>query len=417
MRYDGYFILSDFSKIPNLASEARTTSWNLVANLLFHSPERENRFYVAHQKCFLVGYYILSVAYRWFIMIAIFWLAYGTLKSVGLSAFAISVSVIYGTMIIGMFSVAFATFIYRKSKNEPTRWIGVLLFCGLVFGAGYFISQIKIDHSIGAEAVIEFGDYDYCSSPTEGKLVYAIEPGAVVKKGDLIARLANETFEKKNRLLVHERKMNQIRIRHLEMQENTTTESQFELPELRARLTDLETQIANARDRLASLDVLSPVAGRVIELDDQLPNQNRSELPKHSGSVLQPKNLGCHVDTGELICLVCKTNGYAVYLMVDERKLDLVLPGNRIELFFPSLKTQRFGGKVIGFSKGEIKTNPEEQANATVESHSIRAVVELDDPIQFAFHQAVGKARITTQKETLGDIAKRFLIESFRFEL
>ena len=103
--------------------------------------------------------------------------------------------------------------------------------------------------------------------------------------------------------------------------------------------------------------------------------------------------------------------------MVDERKLDLVLPGNRIELFFPSLKTQRFGGKVIGFSKGEIKTNPEEQANATVESHSIRAVVELDDPIQFAFHQAVGKARITTQKETLGDIAKRFLIESFRFEL
>lgn len=419
MRYDGYFILSDLSDIPNLANEARITSWSLIASLLFRSPARENRFYTLGQKCFLFGYYILSAAYRWLIMIAIFWLAYGKLKSVGLSTFAISMSVIYGTMMIAMFVVGFATFMYRKSKKEPVRWLGVLLFLGLVFAAGYFVAQVKIDHRIGVEAVIEFEDYDYCSSTTEGRLVYAIEPGVVVKKGDLIARLENERFEKEYRELTHEKKMNQIRIEHLETKESTATESQFQLPELRARLTDLETQIASAKKRLGRLDVLSPVAGRVVELEDRLPDQSRSELPKHSGSVLQPKNLGCYVETGELLCLVCKTDGYAVYLLVDERKLDLVDVGNRIELFFPTLEPQRFSGKVVGFAKGGVKTNPKEQAGVTVESPSIsvRAVVELDEPIPFGFHNAVGKARITIQKETVGDIVKRFLIESFRFDL
>ena len=243
MRYDGYFILSDLSGIPNLATEARSVSWDLFSNLLFRGREKENRFYTGRQQFFMASYYVLSVAYRWFIMLAIFWLAYGKLKSVGLAAFAIGVSVSYGSMMIAMFAIGFTAFLLKKSRKDPVRWLGVLLFLALLVGISYFVSQVEIDNKINAQAVIEFEDYEYCCSPAQGTLVYAEEPGAVVVKGDLVARLENETVEKRIRELELELKLTEIRIKNLEVVEGSGTKSQFELPELRAKLIDLELSL------------------------------------------------------------------------------------------------------------------------------------------------------------------------------
>ena len=139
-------------------------------------------------------------------------------------------------------------------------------------------------------------------------------------------------------------------------------------------------------------------------------------MPRRVGSILRPENLGCFVETGDIVCLVCNPETYVVYLMVDERKLDLIREGSRIELFFPSLNPQRAKGTIVGLSKDTVKASFAPEA-AVMRSSSIRAIVELDNPLKFAFHQTPGKAKIAIQKETVGKIVKRFFLESFRFEL
>ena len=415
MRYDGYFILSDLSGIPNLAAESRITSWNLFSKLLFHSRSKENRFYTVRQQMFMFGYYILSVAYRWFIMFAIFWLGYTKLKSAGLSTFALVISSAYGTMMIGTFVVGFSSYLIKKRRGGLIRWLGVFVFLALLFGISFFISKVEIDRSISAKAIVEFEEYEHCTSPVNGRSVYAIEAGTVVEKGDVIIRLENGLLETRIRNLRHEKTLTEIRIQNLEAAEGLDEESQFELPELRARLIDLKTQIANTEKSFERLNICAPFSGTVVTLDENQREPPEGELPKHTGSILQPENLGCYVETGEVVCSVCQPDKYVVYLMVDERKLDLVQEGNTISLFFPSLKPLQFSGKIVGFSKDTLKTDTEDSVSPA--SNSIRAIVELDTPIKFAFHHTVGKARISIEKETVSKIVKRFFVESFRFEL
>ena len=414
MRYDGYFILSDLTGIPNLATESKATSWNLFSNLLFQSRAKENRFYTVRQQMFMFGYYILSVAYRWVIMCAIFWLAYTKLKSAGLATFALVISSGYAAMMIGMFVVGFGTYLMRKRRSESIRWLGFLLFLAILAGACYFISKVEIERNISAQAIVEFEDYEYCSSPTDGRLVYAVELGSVVEQGDVIVRLENDELEKRIRDLTHEKTLTEIRIQNVEAAEGVDQESQFELPELRARLLDLKTQIANTKQSFERLSVCAPMSGTVVELSENQTKEVEGDLPKHAGSILQPENLGCYIETGEVVCSVCQPDKYVVYLMIDERKLDLIRKGNPIKLFFPSLKQLQFSGKIVGFSRDTLKTDA---AETLVSSNSMRAIVELDQPLRFAFHHTIGKARISIEKETVSRIVKRFFVESFRFEL
>lgn len=417
MRYDGYFVLSDLSAIPNLATEARMTAWNLIANFLFHGTEKENRFYTVRQQLFMVSYYVLSVAYRVFIMAAIFWLAYGRLKSVGLSNFAIGVLSVYGILMVAMFVVGFASFLIKKGKKEPLRWLGVFLFLVALVCIGYFVGKVEVEQSINARAVVEFEDYEFCSSSSQGTLSFAVKPGTVVKKGDLIIGLENDVFEKRIRELKHELKLIKVQIKNLETLEGSDSKSQFELPELKAQLTDLETQIAGNKANAERLNVRSLRSGTVVELHEAAPKENGLEsLPGRVGSILKPENRGCLVETGEVICLVCDPEKYIVYLMVDEQKLDLVQEGDEVELFFPSLKPQQFTGKFVGFSRDSLNSRFGENAEP-LESNSVRAIVELKDPIKYAFHRSLGKANIAIQKDTIGGIVQRFLVESFRFKL
>ena len=417
MRYDGYFILSDVVGIHNLSSQARNTTWNLICSLLFRTRAKENDFNGPGTRAFLVTYYVLSVAYRWFIMLAIFWMVYTFLKSYGLENAGLGLAAAYATMTLLAFGFAFAGFVRRKNRQEKKRWWGILAALGILIAAGWFVFRIEIPQRVDAAAVVEFEDYSFCNVPVSGILTWAMEPNQQVKQGEVIARLENDDLNKSLRLLEHRQKLLKIQIDHLESRGSVDQDSQFELPELKAQLADVINQQTQTKNRIKRLEILAPATGQILALPVQQSSDANWELPGLDGTVLDPKNRGCFVEEGTPLCMIANPQQKKLVLLIDERRLDLVQEGDRVEILLPT-SGQTLSATIAGFSIDSLKHPDSTQIpGAQIGRRQVKAMLELDEPLQHSFHDVRGKANILVGRETVGQMVRRFFIETFRFDL
>ena len=425
MRYDGYFILSDLVDIPNLSDKARKVSWELLANVLFHIRTKENDPFQPSTRAFLVVYYLMSVAYRWFILIAIFWLAYSSLKSWGLTTFAIGVATVYGAMIGLAFCFAFSGFLMQKNKREKKRWPGILFVLGIIVGCGYLGTQYRVQRDVHADAMIELAEYQYVSVQVGGTLTWTAPAKSKVNAGDTIATLQSDELGQQLKKLEHEKRLIGLRIDNIETLISVDEKAEYELPELRARQVDLDRQIAKLNVQKNRLKIIASTDGEMIDWNAEDPRATQSPMQGWEGSLLDPKNQGCFVESGTTLCLIGKSGRFRVQLLIDERKMDLVNLGDQVRILLPTQPGKVLVGEIEQFSRDEVITRGAQgDASRDLEAASkwqgknqVRAIVKLREPLPFSFHGVRGKADILIANETVGQIVKRFLVETFRFEL
>ncbi|MBI3863966.1 MAG: hypothetical protein HY290_18945 [Planctomycetia bacterium] len=80
MRYDGYYMLSDFLEIPNLAEKARVLLQNAFASTCLGIETKEDAFMPQRGRGWLVTYAVASAAYRWLVLFGITLFLYTVLK-------------------------------------------------------------------------------------------------------------------------------------------------------------------------------------------------------------------------------------------------------------------------------------------------------------------------------------------------
>lgn len=362
MRYDGYFMLSDYLEIPNLSQKARLAliskfrSWSLGLTPINHRQlPTQNRFWFA-------AYIIASFAYKWFIMIAVFWFVRSMLEPYGLAVFG---KVLIAMSLTGM--VVIPLFKAIQYMCYPGRYREVKKFrlartIGLVSAVVLAISFLPLPHYVSGYARIRPQDAQIVSVTVPGTIdEIRVRPGDSVRNGDVIAVLMNLDLELEMLQLEGDLATANSDLVGFELNRNQLIDSERYIAELRVKIRNLRSVIDLNQQELERLTLRADRDGIVILAENVPQKANDSmELQHWSGTPLDPENLGALLEPNTIVCMVAQQGRYEASVVVDQADVQLVAADQAVSIMLEQSAGKRFTGKVVEISQDEITLIPRE---------------------------------------------------------
>ncbi len=163
MRFDGYYVLADYLKIPNLQPRAFALARWQIRHWLFHWPDPPPERFSPQMHRFLVAYSFVTWIYRLVLYFGIALLVYHFfIKLVGIILF--SIELFY--FILGPIIREIQTWIYHKEKFSFNLRTKVTLFLGIFLSLVFFL---PLNESIKLPATLSY-KHEFLIAPEDGIL-------------------------------------------------------------------------------------------------------------------------------------------------------------------------------------------------------------------------------------------------------
>ena len=254
LRYDGYYILSDLTRTPNLAQRAREVWVYLVERLAFGMKGiRPPTLRSVGEFWLLCVYGLLAVPYRVFVSFGIVYVVWRNPAYLTLGAVLAVVAVVaffVWPILKG------AGYVLGSSRLVGRRLRAVTVSLLLVVLAGVIVGVIPMPASVTAPAIVR-GEVEAPVRAGESGFVAegVAMPGSVVNEGDAILRLTNDA-------LVADVAAAEARVRGAEASlMDAITRSPSARTVAQAELAQAQAQVERARARAADLVVRAPSTG------------------------------------------------------------------------------------------------------------------------------------------------------------
>ena len=430
LRYDGYFILADILEVPNLAQQASAIVRRALAKWCLGVDLYAARSLPPKGRKLLAAYAIASVAYRWFVLVAILWVMNEALKPYGLQVLVHAIGLMMFVGFIGAPLWRLAAFLF-----DPTRSVrvnkGRLAMCVVLCGAALYAGwTLPLPYRIGAPIVIEPADARRVYVPVGGTLLTSVSAGEHVQAGQVLATLENLDLTLEIAKLTGQRNHQRLRLANLESRRVRDPAVGAQLPPAREALADLEERLKQRQLDQARLTLTAPVAGIVLPPPHRESPAAVGQLASWSGSPLDAENQGGYLETGSLFCLVGDPQRLQANLVIDQAGVEFVRAGQRVRLLLDQLPGEVLWGTIAEIAEIDLKIAPRElaaeEALATRKdasgamrpiSASYQARVELDPNQPQMLRGTAGQAKIHVDPQTLGARLERYLSRTFRLEL
>ena len=258
LRYDGYYILSDYLEIPNLQQKSREYSLGLVKRYLFRVKTQQPLPATFMQKFWLVFYWSASGIYRMFIGFAIIMMVWFQLpdeiKVVG--AF-LAAGAVVTFFIVPMFKLfKYLTTDAELHRKRTRAWAYTLVAASvLLFGIGI----IPVPSAVRAQGVAEPLTRGPVVVRTPGQIVEVrVTEGQVVEEGDVIAVLENDDVA--SMLASAQNQLEQAVLQHRAAMAQSVETTGMTLEQLDAA----REQLARVQEQVDDLTIRAPVSGYVV---------------------------------------------------------------------------------------------------------------------------------------------------------
>ncbi len=435
LRYDGYFVFSDWCELPNLAQRGsqyvRDQLWSLCTGV------RRNTVPPAHsERLLLVVYTIAAAVYRIAIVAFILWVCYRALMPYGLQAVAVSLAFITFGGLIAM-PVAEALGVMRDpSLRRQLRWWRVALTSVCLAVAGTLLLTTPFRLSVSAPVVLEPNDAQSVYVTAPGRLVEAKELGRRVIRGEVIARLKNFELEREAARLaadvgVQKRHVESLKRRRSRDSSGDVLGASGQLPAAMQALADLEERLQARRAEQSHLILRAPRTGMLMPSRQRVEDRTVAGQPAGwSGTPLDASNLGCLLEPGTELCLVGDPRQQQAQVIVAESQIALVRKGQHVRLYIDERSGGVLSGTVVEVAARDtdeaypelvakrlvpIKAEPGQPPHLKQTSYQVRIAL---DPYEAAIPlRASGRAVIRVAPRTLARRAYDFLCRTFRLEL
>ena len=224
-------------------------------------------------------------------------------------------------------------------KRRDDRWLATKVLdslwhqCGRLFGRGHlvfktvvallvgvvaFLSIAEGQHRVAANAALEGTVERVAVAPEDGYVATAaVRPGDVVKKGQELATLDSKDLELELTKVTSQRE--QVA---KEYREALAKFERAQVSILRARMEQLDAQIALLNEQLARTQIIAPFDGVIV-----------------SGDLT--RTLGSPVERGQVLYKIAPLNDYRVVLEVDERDFSDVAVGQKGYLALAAAPNER----------------------------------------------------------------------------
>jgi putative peptide zinc metalloprotease protein len=261
MRFDGYYLLSDYLDIANLQDRSFGLARWWLREKLFGFGDRPPEHFPARTRRILMFYAYGTWIYRFFLFLTIALLVY---------------HLFFKLLGIFLMGVELVWFIARPIWNELSEWAGrrdrvrinrnsiatMIGFAGLVA-----LVLIPWRGSVPASAIVRAEQQTRLFVPKAARLSEVlIQPGRDVAAGDMLFRFGSPDLE--HSLEQAERKAQTLRwqVQFQGMNRDLLERNQVSWRELEGALAEA----AGYRAELDRLAVAAPISGRVVELADPL---------------------------------------------------------------------------------------------------------------------------------------------------
>ena len=361
LRYDGYYMLSDYLEIPNLSQKANMSlTSQLRVNCLGMKPI-QSRLLPTKSRITFATYAVASFFYRWFVMLAIFWIMIEMFEPWGLQIIGqllIAMS-LFGMIVMPGYKVA-KFFLYpgRFREVKAKRFFATVVVLALAATALFYI---PVPYHVTAPFVVR---------PIDAQMVYATQPGILtdvnfrpgdhVQAGQLIARVKNIDSAIRTQQLQGQR---QQLISDIDFYKTLKDQSPRLLAESRSRLTDVELQIELQSQSAKQLDATATRSGIIVPSPNTLAkptsqfqsNGSTNQLRRWSGSPLDAENENLPIDPGTLICMVGDPDSMKAIVAIQQSDVALIEADQAVRMIVEELPGVEFTGAVQRVSQDQMQ--------------------------------------------------------------
>ncbi|GAB5440633.1 MAG: hemolysin D [Fuerstiella sp.] len=415
MRFDGYYMMSDFLEIPNLRAKSDKMLREAFSWYCLGIESRPDPFMPETGRGWFITYAIAAWCYRWVILVSISMFLYTVLKPYDLQSIGITLC------IFSMAGIVFAMFknVYQiiatprmEPMSKPKIAISLTLFAGVCWlvlsipirwyhHAPFYMEPVDVvyvtsgpfggrilqpndwqnvyadlqksrDNVLGqinwADAEREFGqtEFDPLSSlPTPEQYQQNIRPDDVVQPGQVLVIMEDaQAVQLRDQFA---RLMEQWKLQGLTVlqhrQASGVVQATVQIHEARTEMIKLRNQITDTIVQLSARIVRAPVGGKVVAPDrvpePQRDEVNRTRLTRWHGTPLDPENAGCFVDAGTELLKIAPSDALQAVVYIDQSDREDLQDDMQVELKLDHLPDISYVAPVTLVSRLGEKVAPE----------------------------------------------------------
>ncbi len=419
LRYDGYFVLSDLAKVPNLSDLGGRRVRQILEWCFTGASLPEQRFRRLHwsQQWLVTVWGFCSVIWRVLMAVTLLrWLPglfelWG-LRSAGLLlTFALIVPLAAPVLntVLGIMAISLHT--NGKMPYRPIAVTALLIVLVL----------IPLPCSVVIPATLEpDGHPHYLTIP--GRLAASADYGTDASVDLPLATFRSDELERQRLQLAGEVQELTAILRALEIQNDART--LLALPATRESLQHASSRLKDIETELQRLTIVATTAGQLIPPRPVPVVNDEESLPGWRGVPLSGKNFGVWMEAGTSLGVISSGKAARLRLAVSDRDLPQIREGQKLEFLFLGAEGPRLDGKLLSVSALPIREPVQELiAEGLVPPISTtgnnisryQAVGELTLPaggLARGFYQA-GLVRIRIQPQSILTRSIRLLRDAF----
>ena len=430
MRYDGYYMLSDFLEIPNLRPKADRMLREKFSWYCLGIETNPDPFMPKTGRAWFALFAIAASVYRWVIMFGITLFLYTVLKPYGLQSIGITLAVV--SLLGIVFSLGRNVYqIISAPRSKPMsrpKLAATLTVASSLLAVGFLV---PVPLHIEAPFLLEPHNVQRVYAITPGQLTkISVDPGQQVHNGEVLMQLFNPEKEDESRTLLVSRQVQQNETDLYHVLEDPARESLAN-----EQLESIDEQISELDSQLRRLTIVAPCDGTVVappRIPEPKRDPDRHALSKWHGSPLDRSNIGSHIEKRTHLFSVAPNDQFVAVILIDQADRNDLSLGQEVQLQFEHLPGQIHTGAITEISRrhldfapkaltnklgGRLSTVTDAQGRERLLSSVYQATVIIaKDPVLFRTGMR-GQARFVVDQRTLAQWGWRYVRQTFTFRL
>lgn len=360
LRYDGYYILSDWIEIPNLraksteACEAFLLKWCLGRETT-STHDRP----LATQAGF-AAYAVVASVYRWVLLFGVLWFLEKALEPYRLEIIGRMLSVLLVGGLVVQPWIKLGRWLRKREERQPVNYLRMTATIAVLVAIVSALAWYPLPQHVYTTCMVEMTGARRVYVYTPGVLVQVcVQPGDVVEAGQELATLADPAVLQSLAELEAQRDAQKRVVENLHHERFQDPLLAERIPTAEQALADLEASVAERRLDAERLVIRAPQAGTIIAPPGSHAKPPRGDLPSWSATPLDPRNLGCHLDAGTLVCQIGDPLELECIVAIEQSEIEFIRADQPIEILLDGFPHFVLTGRLSEIAKVEIDETPE----------------------------------------------------------
>ncbi len=418
LRYDGYYVMSDYLEIPNLRIKSTQFFAYLFQEKVLGLEVPVQSYMPRSRRTLFVIYAAASYIYRWVVTFSILYFLSQFLKPYKLQSvsYMIAIGSLVPLLVMPLYQIV--KFTRQPGRMRKVKWMRAGAFAAVTVVLVTMVLLIPTPLRVQGTLVLTAAKPVEIYAEVSGKLVSLdVKDGQFVKEGDVLATLSNPEKQLEYLQLVEQAEANHVK--GLWSSQSSDPSSRVMMVQAFQAEEALEPAIAKIEDQKAKLTLIAPMDGQAMGVPGKEVRGQYLKPGKPFFAIANPRKLEAHMILDQTDIDLVKASDeqnkatawvkvYGTSETTWKSYVSEVARRNREEI--PDELSSTLGGEIA--TKRDEKTGGAKPLTAVYE-----VIIPIDNPDLLLQPGLRGFAKIDGGHSTLAWWLWRLVTKTFHFTL